>query len=149
MEAAAKKFEQEGGILEEIHRLARGSDNLYSHPFSCMFERAGEDGYSPYCEIPFEMKPDLYVTTGDESQEAEHVADRQPPWNYGKENTKFEVSEAPLSCAASTLPLESTVPNNVRSSSLIAKCGCPSGYRICGYFHFCARSKLSLNLILN
>ncbi|KAF5477814.1 hypothetical protein F2P56_004427, partial [Juglans regia] len=119
MEAAAKKFEQEGGISEEIHRQARGSDNLYSHPFSCMFDRAGEDGYSPYCEIQFEMKPDLYVTTGDQSQEAEHVADRQPTWIYGEENTKCEVSEAPLSCAPSTLsssvdPLESTVPNNFK-----------------------------------
>lgn len=132
MEAAAKKFEQEGGgILEEIHRHARSGDNLYSPPFSYMFQRAEEDGYSPYCEIKFELNPQLSVTTQDLSQEVECVADSQPVLGSAKENMRSEVSEASVSYAASTLsssvePLESSsVPNNVRSSSLVAKCGYP------------------------
>jgi hypothetical protein len=122
MEAAAKKFEQEGGILEEIHRQARSGDNLYSPCFSYMFQRAEEDGYSPYCEIKFELKPQLSVTTQDLSQEVECIADSLLVLSSAKENMRSEVSEASVSCVE---PLESSfVPNNVRSSSLIAKCGC-------------------------
>lgn len=119
MEAAAKKFEQEGGILEEIHRQARSGDNLYSPPFSYMFQRAEEDGYSPYCEIKFELNPQLSIKK-DLSQE---VVCKQPVLSSAKENLRSEVSEASVSYAASTLsssvePLESSsVPNNVRSSS--------------------------------
>ncbi|XP_059444192.1 lysine-specific demethylase JMJ13 isoform X1 [Corylus avellana] len=119
MEAAAKKFEQEGGILEEIHRQARNGDNLYSPCFSYMFQRAEENGYSPYCEIKFELNPRLSVTTQDLSQEVECVADSLLVLSSAKENMRSEVSEASVSYAASTLsssvePLESySVPNNV------------------------------------
>jgi hypothetical protein len=132
MEAAAKKFEQGGGgISEEIHRHARSGNDLDSPRFSYMFQRAEEDGYSPYCEIKFELNPQLSVTTQYLSQEVECVADSQPVLSSAKENMRSEVSEASVSYAASTLsssvePLESSsVPNNVRSSSLIAKCGYP------------------------
>lgn len=123
MEAAAKKFEQEEGILEEINRQARSGDNLYSHPFTYMFVRA-EDGYSPYCEIKLELKTENCVTTRDQSQEVEFLADSQPMWSFGEENMRSEVSEASLSCAASTVsssaePFESSAQNNVRSSSLV------------------------------
>jgi hypothetical protein len=121
MEAAAKKFEQGGGgISEEIHRHARSGNDLDSPRFSYMFQRAEEDGYSQ-----------LSVTTQYLSQEVECVADSQPVLSSAKENMRSEVSEASVSYAASTLsssvePLESSsVPNNVRSSSLIAKCGYP------------------------
>lgn len=130
MEATAKKFEQGEGILEEINRRARSGDNLYLHPFSDMSGRA-EDGYSPYCEIKLELKPEHCVTTRDQSQEVECLADSQPMWSSGEENMRSEVSEASLSCAASTFsssvePLESSVQNNVRSNSLVTICGCPS-----------------------
>ncbi|KAM7258501.1 hypothetical protein ACFE04_014242 [Oxalis oulophora] len=51
MEVAAKKFELQAGILEEIQRQAINHDDLYSYPLSNTFE---EDGYTPYCEINYE-----------------------------------------------------------------------------------------------
>lgn len=123
MEAAAKKFEQEGGILEEIHRQARSGDNLYSHPLSYMFQKAEEDGYSPYCEIEFELNPELPVTTADQSQDLECVADSHTMLSSGKESIKSEASEVSLSCPASTIsssvePFESSpVPNYVKRNA--------------------------------
>lgn len=134
MEAAAKKFEQDGGILGEIHRQARSGDNFYSYPLLHMFQKAEADGYSPYCEIDFEVNPELSVTTQDHFttqdhlQELECVADSQPMLSFGKESIRSETSEVSLSGTVSTNsssvePFEiSPVPKNVRSSSLIAKC---------------------------
>ncbi|XP_040989654.1 lysine-specific demethylase JMJ706-like [Juglans microcarpa x Juglans regia] len=121
MEAAAKKFEQEERILEEINRQARSGGNLYLHPFSYMCGRA-EDGYSPYCEIKLELKPEHCVTTRHQSQEVECLADSQPMWSSGEENMRSEVSEASLSCAASTVsssvePLESSVQSNLKGNA--------------------------------
>lgn len=131
MEAAAKKFEQDGGILEEIHRQARSGDNLYSYPLSYMFQKAEKEGYSPYCEIEFEVNPELSVTTQDHSQDLKCVADSQPMLSFGKGSIRSETSEVSLSGAvsnnsSSVEPFESSpVPKNVRSGFLIAKCGWP------------------------
>ncbi|XP_075641806.1 lysine-specific demethylase JMJ13 isoform X1 [Castanea sativa] len=106
MEAAAKKFEQDGGILGEIHRQARSGDNFYSYPLSDMFQKAEADGYSPYCEIVFEVNPELSVTTQDHLQDLECVADSQPMLSFGKESIRSETSEVSLS---------GTVPTNSSS----------------------------------
>ncbi|KAB1222263.1 Lysine-specific demethylase 5B [Morella rubra] len=122
MEAAAKKFEQEEGIVEEIHQQARSGGNFYSHPFSYMVKRAEEDGYSPYCEIKFKLNPELSVSTGDQSQMLECVVDSQPIPSAGRNCTISEVSEASFSCTTSTLsssiePIESSVPNNLKGNA--------------------------------
>ncbi|KAJ7943867.1 Lysine-specific demethylase [Quillaja saponaria] len=90
MEAAAKSFEQEQGILDEIQNQAKTDGNIYSHPLSNMFQRAEEDGYYPYCEIKFEPIQDP-------------VSHSQSILRCCPEDLRSEVSEVSLSCAASTL----------------------------------------------
>lgn len=119
MEAAAKKFEQEEGISEEIHQQARNGDNLYLHPYSYMFQRAEDDGYYPYCEIKYEFNPELSFITRDPIQESECVVESQPKLFSGKENVR---SEASVSYAASSVSSSveylgsSHVSNNVKGN---------------------------------
>lgn len=148
MEVAAKKFEMEGGILEEINQQAkRGGDGLYSYPSSNMSRRIEEDGYFPYCTIQFESIPEYGNLTPNESQEFEpnsHYADLL----YSETiNLNSEVSETSTSCVVSTFyssaeRLESaSVPNNVRFSSLVITLPCLFLYTLHLIF-FCFRSKM-------
>lgn len=120
MEVAAKKFEMEGGILEEINQQPkRGGDGLCSYPLLNMSRRIEEDGYFPYCNIQFESIPEYGNLTPNESQEFEpnsHYAD----FLYSETiNLNSEVSETSTSCVVSTFcsvaeRLESaSAPNNV------------------------------------
>lgn len=125
MEAAAKRFEQEEEIFQEIQH-AKSDDDI--SPLSDMFLISEEDGYYPYCEIDFGLVPGIPVATQDESPELEQSAPSQPPFNSGREYFRTEMSDASLSCAASTLcsflkPVESSsIPRNVRFSSLSSMC---------------------------
>ncbi|KAJ7953409.1 Lysine-specific demethylase [Quillaja saponaria] len=102
MEAVAKRFEQEEGILEEIQNQAKSDGNIYSHPLSTMFQRAEENGYSPYCEIKFESIDELCMTS-DQSQNRDPISHSQSILRSCSEDLRPEVSEVSLSCAASTL----------------------------------------------
>lgn len=126
MEAAARKFEMEAGVLDEINHQARSSDDLYMSELFNVFQRVDEDEYSPYCEIKFELSCELSRrTTHGQSQQQEHPSCMVTMLNSGAINSSPEVSEISTSCVASTLcslaePLEgSTERANVSYSSLL------------------------------
>ena len=121
MEVAAKKFELESGILEEINEQVKMRDDLYSYPSS----RAQDDGYFPYCTIKFESISNRNDTTQFQPQEQKPVPVNATP-DGGTISLNSELSELSTSCAASTLHssmglLESSTaaPNNVRNSALV------------------------------
>lgn len=123
MEAAARKFEEEEGVLEEIKGQGQNGDDLYSYPLN-LSQMSEEKEYSPYCHINFELNPELTGTTEitgttqDQSQEP-------APGSHGAKCSSPAVSECSISCVASTLcslsePLECLhASNNVRSSSFL------------------------------
>ncbi|KAK2662666.1 hypothetical protein Ddye_001240 [Dipteronia dyeriana] len=97
MEAAAKKFEQEG-MLQEIQQDAEIGDDLYSFPLSNMFQSAVEDGYSPYCDINMESDLETAGKTQDQFTKLEYSCHSPPP-----NSSRGFKDEASLSSAASTL----------------------------------------------
>ncbi|KAA8522011.1 hypothetical protein F0562_012675 [Nyssa sinensis] len=99
MEAAAKKFEQEKDILHEVQQHCSSDDLLL---LSNLFPRAEKDGYTPYCEIKFELKPEISKSE-DQSQQPDSSFHSLPMLSVGAENFRTEASDASLSCAASEL----------------------------------------------
>ncbi|KAJ8773899.1 hypothetical protein K2173_009330 [Erythroxylum novogranatense] len=97
MEAAARKFEMENEISEEIRRQAKGGDQLYLYPSSNTFQSV-LDGYSPYCDINFEFTAQIAATTQYGMQELSHST-----CTDGIENLRPEISEPSASSAASSL----------------------------------------------
>ncbi|KAM7493897.1 hypothetical protein LguiB_028506 [Lonicera macranthoides] len=57
LEAAAKKFEQEYDILRKVQKYSTSCDDM-SLLFK-MFPRAEDDGYTPYCDIDFELNLEI------------------------------------------------------------------------------------------
>ncbi|GAV73199.1 JmjC domain-containing protein/JmjN domain-containing protein/zf-C5HC2 domain-containing protein [Cephalotus follicularis] len=123
MEAAAMKFEQEDGILEGVLRQGKGGDDLYLNPLSNSFQSVVKDGYSPYCEIKFEVDPEIAATTRDQSQVLDSQTHSQPSLSHGSETFRPELTDAFISSAASTLcsfvkPVNSSfTPKNVQANS--------------------------------
>ncbi|KAM1145443.1 hypothetical protein TB2_036922 [Malus domestica] len=122
LEAAARKFEEDDGVLEAIKGLG---DDLYSYPLN-LSQSAEEKGYSRYCEIKFELDTELAGTTQYQSQEAETAqtgSHGQPMLRSDAKYSSPAVSDGSLSCAASTLcsllePRESSsAPNNVQENA--------------------------------
>lgn len=112
MEAAAKTFEQEDGILDEISKQTKSDQNMYSYPLSDMFHRAEANGYSPYCELKLDSVVEFYTTPEQSTNNQECGTQNQFVFRHCSENHKPEVSEVSFS-AASTLcslsePLESS-----------------------------------------
>ncbi|GLT80598.1 hypothetical protein SLA2020_520290 [Shorea laevis] len=91
MEAAAKKFEQEDGLSKKIEQAKR-DDDLFSYPLSNTFQTSVEDGYSPYCEIDFNLNHEVGMVTVDQSEE--HI---RPMWYKDA-----EVTDGSSSFSAST-----------------------------------------------
>ncbi|KAJ6327103.1 hypothetical protein OIU78_014063 [Salix suchowensis] len=122
MEAVAKNYEKEDGILEEVRRQAHIGDDLYSYPLSVKFHCVPEDGYFPYCDLSFEFNAGTPAITQECSQEFSKSTNK-----YGIENFRPEYSEASISCAASTLcsfgePVESfSASDNVQADSNAGK----------------------------
>ncbi|KAK6947382.1 Zinc finger, C5HC2-type, partial [Dillenia turbinata] len=100
LEAAAKRFEQEDVILQEINRHSKDGDNLFWAPN--MTPLAEEDGYVPYSEIKFEGGPENSSLIQDKSQNMELSSIAQPLFVTGAENCVTEVSDASVSFAASS-----------------------------------------------
>ncbi|XWS49520.1 hypothetical protein CRYUN_Cryun12cG0010000 [Craigia yunnanensis] len=100
MEAAAKKFEQEDSISEEIERQAENGDDLYSYPFGNKFQTVVEDGYFPFCEINVALNPEVVAITTTMGQPLEH---RQPTMSHDTGNFRPELTDAFSSFSASTL----------------------------------------------
>ncbi|KAJ6394042.1 hypothetical protein OIU77_023305 [Salix suchowensis] len=98
MEAAAKKFEKENGILEEIRQQANIGDDLYSYLLSMKFYSVPEDGYTPYCGKSFDFNSETPARTQECLQEFSESKNK-----YGIGNFRPEFSEASISYAASTL----------------------------------------------
>ncbi|XVE65333.1 hypothetical protein DITRI_Ditri07aG0172600 [Diplodiscus trichospermus] len=98
MDAAAKKFEQEVAVLEEIERQAENGDDLYSYPLSNKLQTDVEDGYFPFCEINVVLNPEVAAITATISQPLEHS---QPTMSHDTRNFRPELADA--SFAASTL----------------------------------------------
>ncbi|KAJ4958970.1 hypothetical protein NE237_026081 [Protea cynaroides] len=98
MEAAAQKFEQEEGILEEAQQQIKCGGDLCPQPnlFQCE-----EDGYLPYCEIEFDLNPEFMIE--DQLQNRDCGSCSLPVSNNEREFTKTHVVDSSLSCAASTL----------------------------------------------
>lgn len=122
MEAAAKRFEKEDGILEDIRQKTRSGDDLYSYPASNKYLSVLDDGYSPYCEINFDFNADIAAIIQDHSQYS-----NQSTSICGTENFRPEASGTSVACSASTLcpsgelTESSSAANNVRSSFLFPK----------------------------
>ncbi|KAL6979902.1 Lysine-specific demethylase jmj13 [Sarracenia purpurea var. burkii] len=111
MEAAAKRFEHEETILSKAQQQCRSGDDLFF--LLNKFPTAEEDGYTPYCNINFDMNPEI-LKTEDQIQ--------QPPKpSISSENFRTEVSDASLSHAAPAFcsflePAENiSMPNNVQT----------------------------------
>ncbi|KAF8412601.1 hypothetical protein HHK36_000570 [Tetracentron sinense] len=119
MEAVAQKFEQEKDILQEVRQQVEcgGDLCLQLNMFSC----TEENGYTPYCDIKFELNPEIDITNHGQWKDLDCGSHSQPMMSSDKEIIKTDVSDASLSCAASTLcsflgPVESSsFPNNVRA----------------------------------
>lgn len=102
MEAAAKMFEQEDGILDEISKQSKSDQNMYSHPLSDMFQRAEANGYEPYCELKLDSMIEFYTTPGLSTNNPECGTQNQFVLGHCSEIPKPEVSDVSFS-AASTL----------------------------------------------
>ncbi|KAF8380738.1 hypothetical protein HHK36_028228 [Tetracentron sinense] len=114
MEAVAHKFEQEEGILQEVQHQIE-CDELYLQ--LNMLPCNEKDGYTPYCEIKFQLNLEIDIKTQGQWKDLDCGSHSQPLLNSDKEISKTDVSDASLSCAASTLcsflgPAESSFPNN-------------------------------------
>ncbi|CAL1376209.1 unnamed protein product [Linum trigynum] len=55
LEAAAKKFEEEDGIVQEMQYQSLSSDDWCLYPLTDKWHNTMKDGYNPYCEIKFEF----------------------------------------------------------------------------------------------
>ncbi|KAK6934954.1 JmjN domain [Dillenia turbinata] len=99
LEAAAKRFEQDDLILQEINKKSKDGDNLFCAPNTIPL--AEEDGYVPYCEIKFEGGPENSSPVQDQPQNMELSSISQPLFVTGTENFATEVSEASVSFSAS------------------------------------------------
>ncbi|BAT75153.1 hypothetical protein VIGAN_01296800 [Vigna angularis var. angularis] len=73
MEAAAKRFEQEDGILKEILKEMKSEKNIYSCPLSNMFQMAEANGYTPYCEMKFDSIANFCTTSKLSINNQEHM----------------------------------------------------------------------------
>lgn len=121
MEAAAKRFEQEDVILDEIIKQTKADKNMYSYPLSNMFHRAEADGYTPYCEIKFDPVTEFNTRTNQSLNNQECAILSQLALRHCSESEyhKLEVSKIPYFSATSTLcslsdPLKiSFAPKNV------------------------------------
>uniref|UniRef100_A0A803LTV2 Lysine-specific demethylase JMJ706-like n=1 Tax=Chenopodium quinoa TaxID=63459 RepID=A0A803LTV2_CHEQI len=95
LENAAKKFEQDEGLLEELQQ-ASGNDDLLL--LSTMFP-AEKDGYFPFCDITNEVHPN--DDSVNDSSQIDFNFEGGPISN--SKEVVANSSETPLSCAASTL----------------------------------------------
>ncbi|KAJ8754400.1 hypothetical protein K2173_002851 [Erythroxylum novogranatense] len=110
METAARKFEMEDEISEEIQSHAKSDDDLYSYPSSNTIQGV-VDGYSPYCDINFEFTAQIAATTLYQTQELS-----QSMGMGGFENPRPAISEPSISGVASSSfgePLESFSAGNI------------------------------------
>ncbi|XP_038726324.1 lysine-specific demethylase JMJ706-like isoform X2 [Tripterygium wilfordii] len=93
MEAAAKKFEQEDGILEEILPLAKSDDDLYTYPAPYSCQGFAEEGYAPYCGVKFSMNENSTLANSAEPIHRQHTL------NHSTRKFRPETSDPSTACA--------------------------------------------------
>lgn len=125
MEAAAKMFEKEDRILDEISNQSKSDQNMYSHPLSDMFQRAEANGYEPYCELKLDSIIEFYTTPEQSTNNQESGTQSPVFFRHCSENHKPEVSVVSFS-AASTLcslsePLDFSAPKNAEGQTNLKK----------------------------
>ncbi|KAL0331606.1 UNVERIFIED_CONTAM: Lysine-specific demethylase [Sesamum angustifolium] len=98
LEAAARQFEQEENILHEVEQHCRNSDDFLL--LSSIFPGAEDDGYIPYCKIPFGLNKEMLLT----QDQLKHRA-TSPSVCNGSGATKTETSDDSV---LGSLPLMST-----------------------------------------
>ncbi|KAL2348905.1 hypothetical protein Fmac_002905 [Flemingia macrophylla] len=98
MEAAAKMFEQEDEVLDEI-----SDQNMYAYPLSNMFQRAKANGYAPYCELKLDSVIEFYTTPEHSTNNQECSTQSQYGLGHYSESHKPVVSEVSFSSGTSTL----------------------------------------------
>ncbi|KAL0357399.1 UNVERIFIED_CONTAM: Lysine-specific demethylase [Sesamum calycinum] len=98
LEAAARQFEQEENILHEVEQHRRNSDDFLL--LSSIFPGAEDDGYIPYCKIPFGLNMEMLLT----QDQLKHRA-TSPSVCNGSGATKTETSDDSV---LGSLPLMST-----------------------------------------
>ncbi|KAL2237829.1 UNVERIFIED_CONTAM: Lysine-specific demethylase [Sesamum indicum] len=98
LEAAARQFEQEENILHEVEQHCRNSDDFLL--LSSIFSGAENDGYIPYCKIPFGLNKEILLT----QDQLNHRA-TSPPMCDGSGGVKTETSDDSV---LGLLPLMST-----------------------------------------
>lgn len=104
METAARKFEREGGILEEMIEQTKSNQDLYSYPLSNLFQKAEEEGYSAYCPLTFQLNTWLDEVDRTYSQEKDSFSTKPALTSGAADTFRTEMSKA--SCCPK--------PNNVR-----------------------------------
>lgn len=104
METAARKFEREGGILEEMIEQTKSNQDLYSYPLSNLFQKAEEEGYSAYCPLTFQLNTWLDEVDRTYSQEKDSFSTKSALTSGAADTFRTEMSKA--SCCPK--------PNNVR-----------------------------------
>ncbi|GMH26776.1 hypothetical protein Nepgr_028619 [Nepenthes gracilis] len=94
MEDAAKKFEHQDIIVEEIQQLVKNEDFDF---LSSMFPCTGEDGCSPYCDLKLD-------TIEVQPKKLEFIPNNEVPTTSGTENIRSNasLSDSSPSSAAST-----------------------------------------------
>ncbi|KAL9327330.1 hypothetical protein ACSQ67_007975 [Phaseolus vulgaris] len=117
MEAAAKRFEQEDGILKEILEQMKSEKNIYSCPLSNMFQMAEANGYTPYCEVKFDSVTNFCTNPKLSTNNQERI------------RSQF-VSRPEVSSAASTLCSLSKPPIDEVHANF--KLGSPDSEENCG-----------------
>lgn len=123
MEAAAKTFEQEDGILSEISKQTKSEQNMYSYPLSDMFQRADANGYTPYCELRLDSVTEFYTSP-------EQSTNNQEGGTQSQSEASFSV--ASTLCSLSEALDRSSAPKNVSPMIVVFEC---CQFATACYFH--------------
>ncbi|XP_016903491.2 lysine-specific demethylase JMJ13-like isoform X1 [Cucumis melo] len=94
METAARKFEREGGILEEMIEQTKSNQDLYSYPLSNLFQKAEEEGYSAYCPLTFQLNTWLDEVDRTYSQEKDSFSTKPALTSGAADTFRTEMSKA-------------------------------------------------------
>ncbi|MED6143707.1 hypothetical protein PIB30_008348 [Stylosanthes scabra] len=104
MEAAAKFFEQEDGILSQT----KSDQNMYSYPLSNMFRKAEANGYKPYCELKLDSVVEFYTTPEQTTNNQECGTQSQFVFRPSLEYCMPEAPEAATTLCSLSEPVESS-----------------------------------------
>ncbi|KAL8150530.1 hypothetical protein V2J09_020338 [Rumex salicifolius] len=129
-EVAAKKFEQEKGILDEVQHMS-GHDALCFLPNIVSY--ADKHGYFPYCDIYSQLSSDNDCAP-EQSQEPLFGPDNKISLTSDPKNSNNHIAESTLASAASTLcSFYGPVDGDLCDTNVLGMCSSsfPSSSRLC------------------